>query len=308
MKRQTGSAACGTGTNQSSFVFADVPAVQKENGKKASHWSAFTLYGKAGMAIIVFLLALSLISFLFMGEAHKIPGGASLSPPGSAHWLGTDDLGIDLFAQICHGAAISMLVGFSSALLAGIGGSVLGVLAGYYGGWVDRLITSLCDVMASIPQMPLMIVLGAFFGASLTNIILVIALISWVGPARTARAKALSMRSEPYITAAKSYGAGFLHLLGKHFIPGILPIMMVGVIRIMSHAIVAEAGLSFLGLGDPLSKSWGVILNHSINFPGIYFTDFWKWWILAPLTALMLLVVSISFIGRDLERIVNTKR
>lgn len=153
-----------------------------------------------------------------------------------------------------------------------------------------------------------MIVLGAFFGASLTNIILVIALISWVGSARTARAKILSMRSEPYIVAAKSYGARFYHLLLKHFIPGILPIMMVGVIRVMSHAIVAEAGLSFLGLGDPLSKSWGVILNRSINFPGIYFTEFWKWWILAPLTALMLLVVSISFIGRDLEQIVNTKR
>jgi peptide/nickel transport system permease protein len=87
-----------------------------------------------------------------------------------------------------------------------------------------------------------------------------------------------------------------------------MPIMLVSVIRIVSHAIVAEAGLSFLGLGDPLSKSWGVILNRSLNFPGIYFTDFWKWWILSPLVALMLLVVAIAFIGRDVERIVDTKR
>jgi peptide/nickel transport system permease protein len=86
-----------------------------------------------------------------------------------------------------------------------------------------------------------------------------------------------------------------------------LPLIMVGVIRVISHAIVAEAGLSFLGLGDPTSKTWGVILNRSINFPGIYFMDFWKWWITAPLLALMLLVVSIAFISRDLEKMVNQK-
>ncbi len=290
------------------FAFTGASAAPKKNRKSAAWWAALTPYGKSGMAILLVLVLLSLGSFLFMGQAHKIPSGGSLEPPGPAHWLGTDDLGIDIFAQLCHGAAISMLVGFSSAILAGAGGSVLGILAGYYGGWTDRLVTGLCDVMASVPQLPLMIVLGAFFGASLMNIVFVIALISWVGPARTVRAKILSMRSEPYITAAKSYGAGFLYLLGKHFVPGALPVMMVGVIRTMSHAIVAEAGLSFLGLGDPLSKSWGVILNRSINFPGIYFTDFWKWWILAPLTALMLLVVAIAFLGRDMERIVNTKR
>ncbi|WRS28670.1 ABC transporter permease [Oscillospiraceae bacterium MB08-C2-2] len=292
----------------SHFSFTDVVAAPKENKRKLSLWYTFSPYGKAGMVSILLLLALSFSSFLFMGDAHQVPSGESLMPPSFAHWLGTDDLGIDLFAQICHGAAVSMMVGFSAALLAGIGGSVLGILAGYYGGWADKLVTSLCDIMAAIPQLPLMIVLGAFFGASLANIIFVIALISWVRPARTARAKILSMRSELYIAAAKSYGAGFWHLLIKHFIPGILPIIMVSIIRIMSHAIVAEAGLSFLGLGDPLSKSWGVILNRSINFPGIYFTDFWKWWILAPLAALMLLVVSISFLSRDLEQIVNTKR
>ncbi len=281
----------------------------KISGKCHTFWrQAFSWYGKIGIGVIVIILCLSLISFWFLGDAHRIPAGTALMPPSFAHWLGTDDLGIDLFAQICHGAAISLLVGFSSAILAGFGGSVLGIMSGYYGGLVDSLVTGLCDVMASIPQLPLMIVLGAFFGSSLSNIILVIALISWVGPARTARAKILSMRHETYILAAKSYGAGFLHLAGKHFIPGILPIMMVSMIRIISHAIVAEAGLAFLGLGDPLSKSWGVILNRSINFPGIYFTDFWKWWIMAPLTALVLLVVSIAFISRDLERVVNTKR
>lgn len=306
MKQRSLSVACHT--DDGPFALKNALVFQEESGRNGSLWFALTSYGKTGIAIIAVFLVFSLYSSLFIGEAHKVPSGVSLTPPSTSHWLGTDDLGIDLFAQICHGAAISMLVGFGAALLAGFGGSILGVLAGYHGGWIDRSITGLCDIMAAIPQLPLMIVLGAFFGASLTNIVLVIALISWVGPTRTARAKILSMRSEPYIVAAKSYGAGFLHLLRKHFIPGILPIVMVSVIRIISHAIVAEAGLSFLGLGDPLSKSWGVLLNRSINFPGIYFTDFWKWWILAPLTALMLLVVSISFLARDLEQMVNTKR
>lgn len=270
-------------------------------------WTSFSGYGKFGMGAILFMVCLCFLSFFFLGNLHRIPSGSALEAPSLAHWLGTDDLGIDIFAQICHGAAISMLVGFSTALLAGIGGSSLGILAAYYGKWIDKLITGLCDVMMSIPQLPLMIVLGAFFGASLTNIVLVIALLSWVGPARTARSKVLAMRHENFITAARSYGAGFRHLALKHFIPGLLPIISVSMIRIVSHAVVAEAGLSFLGLGDPLSKSWGIILNRSINFPGIYFTDFWKWWIMSPLAALLILVVAVAFISRDLEKIMNTK-
>jgi len=301
---------CGVSVpgNKSFRPLADAQRFLRKAGSGiVSLWQSFSGYGKFGMSVIVLMTCLSLLSFLLLGDTHRIPSGGSLEAPGREHWFGTDDLGMDLFSQICHGAAISMLVGFSSALLAGIGGSILGVLAGYYGKWADRIVTGLCDTITAVPQLPLMIVLGAFFGSNLANIIWVIALMSWVGPARTVRAKVLSVRHETYIAAAKSYGAGFLHLAVRHFIPGILPIIMVSVIRIVSHAIVAEAGLSFLGLGDPTSKSWGVILNRSINFPGIYFTDFWTWWIMAPLTALTLLVVSIAFISRDLEKIVNRK-
>lgn len=285
----------------------DVKSAGNNSWQQRPLWRALTWYGKAGAVVILLMLCLSLWAFFFLEGAHKLPGGSSLEPPGDTHWFGTDDLGIDIFAQVAFGATVSLSVGFSSALLAGFGGSVLGILAGYYGGWADRLVTGLCDVMTAIPQLPFMIVLGAFFGASLANIILVIALVSWVGPTRTARAKILAMRHEPYIIAAKSCGAGFWHLARRHFIPGILPIITVSMIRIVSHAIVAEAGLAFLGLGDPLSKSWGVILNRSINFPGIYFTQFWKWWIMAPLTALLLLVIAIAFIGRDIESVVNSK-
>lgn len=277
--------------------------LRKIKGMKAR----FTVMGIFGIVVILLMLILSAISFLFMKDYHMIPTGGSLESPSLSHWLGTDDLGIDIFCQICHGAFISLMVGFSSAFIAGIGGSLLGIMAGYYGGLTDRLITGMCDVMMSIPQLPLMIVLGSFFGSGMKNIIFVIGLISWTGPARIARSKVISMRNERYISAAKSFGAGFLHMAFKHFIPGIMPVISVGMIRIISHAIVAEAGLSFLGLGDPVSKSWGIILNRSINFPGIYFTDFWKWWIMSPLTALILSVVSFALISRDIEKYINTK-
>ena len=268
---------------------------------------AFSVYGKIGFGVISLIIIMGAASVLFLGDAYSIPSGSSLEAPSLRHLLGTDDLGIDILAQICHGAVISLLVGFGSAALAGIGGSILGIFAGYSGGGADRLICGLCDIMAVIPQLPLMIVLGAFFGPSTRNIVLVIAILSWVGPARIARSKVLSLRSEKYIIAAKSYGASFFHILAKHLLPGLLPVIMVSIVRIISHAVVAEAGLTFLGLGDPTSKSWGVILNRAMNFSGIYFTDFWKWWLLPALIVLTLLVLSVSWIGRDLEQITNRK-
>ncbi len=267
----------------------------------------FSIYGKIGLVFVLLVVLTGIISVMFMGNAHKIPSGGSLEAPGLIHPLGTDDLGIDILAQIAHGAFISIQVGLFSAVLAGMGGSMLGILAGYCGGWTDKFIMGICDIMMIIPQLPLMIVLGAFFGPSLRNIILVIVILSWSRPARTVRASVLSMCQEGYIITAKSYGASFRHLAARHFIPGIFPVILVSVIRIISSAIRAEAGLTFLGLGDPTSKSWGVILNRSINFSGIYFTDYWKWWVIAPLAVLILLVLSISFIARDMELLLTNK-
>jgi len=296
-------------TQTASGASIPVKLKKRERGRKNPFrfLSAFSIYGLAGIVIISLFILMGITSMLTTGNDWSIPTGASLEAPGLRHLLGTDDLGIDILAQLCHGALISLVVGFGSALLAGVGGSVMGILAGYSGGRADRLICSLCDIMAVIPQLPLMIVLGAFFGPSTRNIILVIAILSWVGPARISRSKVLSLRSEKYITAAKSYGASFFHILTKHLLPGLFPVLMVSAVRIISHAIVAEAGLTFLGLGDPTSKSWGVILNRAMGFQGIYFTDFWKWWILPPVIALTLLVLSVAWIGRDLERAANRK-
>jgi peptide/nickel transport system permease protein len=267
----------------------------------------FSITGKLAMTVVIFVMFLGVFANILAVHPHDVPSGKSLEPPSSSHWLGTDDLGIDLWAQVCSGARISIIVGFGTALLAGIGGSMIGIFSGYFGGITDKIIMRLTDIMIVLPDLPMMIVLGAFFGPSMKNIILVLALFSWTIPARIVRSKILSMKQEKYILAAKSYGAGFIYLTIKHFLPGILPLVMVSVIRLVSKAIVAEAGLSFLGLGDPTSKSWGLILNHAINFRGIYFTDYWKWWVVSPLVAITILVAAIAFISRDLEKVLNTK-
>ena len=268
---------------------------------------SLSFLGKSGLAVVSAVFILAVFSSWLAPHSWSVPSGKALEPPGAGHWLGTDDLGIDLWAQICYGAGISISVGLGTALLAGIGGSIIGIFAGYFGGLADKVVMRLTDLVIVLPDLPMMIVLGAFFGPSVRNIIIVLALFSWTIPARIVRSKIIAVKQENYVTAAASYGAGFWHLTLRHFLPNIFPLVMVSTVRLTSRAIVAEAGLAFLGLGDPTSKSWGLILNHAINFKGIYFTEYWKWWVVSPITAIMLLVTALAFIGRDLEKVISTK-
>ena len=270
-------------------------------------YKKFTILGKVSILIIALIIIIGIFAPWISPYSHDLPSGKSLESPSKEHLLGTDDLGIDLLSQMFYGARLSLIIGLSTSTLAGLGGALLGVMAGYYGGLIDKIIMRLADMMIALPNLPMMILLGAFFGPSLKNIVLVLVLFSWTSPARIIRSKVISVKNEAYIIMAKSYDASFYHLLKTHFLPEIMPILAITIIKITSKAIVAEAGLSFLGLGDPTSKSWGLILNHGINFKGIYFTEYWKWWIMSPLLATMILILSISYISKDLEKILNEK-
>lgn len=126
-------------------------------------------------------------------------------------------------------------------------------------------------------------------------------------PARIIRSKVLALKEESYIKVAKGYGASFSYITFKHFMPQIFPICATSFIKLISRAIVSEASLSFLGLGDPTSKSWGLILNFALNFRGIYFTDYWKWWVVYPLAFIIILVLSTATLSRELERVLDIK-
>lgn len=276
--------------------------------KIKEHWKMFSMPAKIATLWLIFICSMALLASIITRYPCYIPSGSSLEPPSFTHIIGTDDLGIDLWAQICYGARTSLMIGFGTALLAGVGGSLFGIFAAYKGGWVDTLMMRIVDMMIILPQLPLMIVLGAFLGPNIGNIVVVLALFSWTGIARIVRSKVLSLKQEKYVLAAQSYGASFFYIVKKHFFPSVFPLIMVGMIRLTSRAIVAEASLSFLGLGDPASKSWGMILHHALNFKGIYFTPYWKWWITSPLLAVLSVVIAIAFIGREIEKIINTKK
>lgn len=259
------------------------------------------------MTVLAFVLVMALGAPWICRFSPYTSSGAPLAVPDNKHLLGTDDLGVDLLSQICHGMRISLLVGLGTALLAGLGGTIIGIWAGYSGGATDRCCMRLIDIMMVLPDLPVMIVLAAFFGPGIGTIVFALAAFAWVFSARIVRARVLSLKERRYIQAAETYGAGRIYLICRHFLPEVLPLTAVGMIRLAGRAIVAEAGLSFLGLGDPTSRSLGLIIHHATSFDGIYYTDFWKWWLLYPWAALTLMVMALSFVARELERLADPR-
>ncbi len=291
---------------------ADIPVspvgtVWEAGEKAVQFWRGLTLFGRVGLVILLLMVVMAVGAPLFTWLPHTVSSGPPLAAPGGRHIMGTDELGVDLWSQICYGARVSLAVGLGTALLAGLGGGIAGIWAGYRGGLVERILMRVIDVMIVMPDLPVMVILAAFFGSSLTNIIIILALFSWSHPARIVRAQVLSLKEQGYIKMARSYGAGDFYIICRHFLPELIPILAVSMIRLSSMAIVTEAGLSFLGLGDPTSRSWGLIINHALNFSGIYFTPFWKWWLLYPWIFLTLLISGLALLGRDLERIADPR-
>ena len=257
---------------------------------------------RAAVIFLVLVCALAVLPLFSFLKSGTLPTGKALMPPSSEHWFGTDDLGIDLFASICTGAKNSIVLAAGSALFAALGGSILGMIAGYSGGVIDEIIVSAVDFFISIPDLLLMVVLGAFLGPGLGNIIFAISLVSWVMPAKIARSEMLKIKKENYIKLAAAYGANFRHLFLWHFWKPLFSLMVISVIRIINKAILAEASLAYLGLGDPLSKSWGMTITRAMDFPNIYLTDFWKWWLVFPTAIMVLTVLSVAVIGKEMEK------
>lgn len=251
----------------------------------------------------IFLLLLLIFSYglLLYPHSAKLPSGASLEAPSAEHWLGTDNLGIDVYAQISSGFFHSIAIGLSTALIAFLLGGTLGVAAGYAGGWVDMTVEFLINVFLSIPQLPIMIVIGAFWGQSDLNIICIIAAFSWAPIAKQVRARTMSIRKTEYLILAKSYGGSLWYLFKTHMSREIMPLLMIGAIGVIGRAIVQESSLAFLGLSDPLAKSWGLMIARCTAFQGIYFTEFWKWWLLPPVFSLVISVLVLRMLARALE-------
>jgi len=228
-----------------------------------------------------------------------------LTPPtwGGEHPLGTDTLGRDVASRLLHGARVSLLVGFSAVLLAGVSGVVLGLVSGWYRGWLDDVLMRLGDVQLAFPVLVLAVAVLAVLGASVMNLILVLGVTGWITYARIVRGEVLTLRERDFVAAARALGADDAWILRRHLLPNVLPPITVVATFSVARTIVAEASLSFLGLGIPApAPSWGAMLDEGRN----YITTGW-WLALFPGLAILLLVLGINLVGDWLRDVLDPR-
>ena len=229
-------------------------------------------------------------------EARLLPPGTRL-PDGRVAWLGTDQLGRELLQQVVHGARVSMLIAASTVVIAGVSGTALGLLAGYYGGFTDMAVMRLVDLQLAFPPLLLAILIAAMIGPSITNVVLTLSLIRWAVFARLVHGSVLSLREKEFVEAARALGAGHARIMVAHILPNTLtPIIILATLQI-SLQMLAEAALSFLGLGIPHPlPSWGVTISQGRD----YLQN--AWWIATIPGAVMTLVVLSAGIFGDALR------
>jgi peptide/nickel transport system permease protein len=221
----------------------------------------------------------------------------------SSYLLGTTAQGYDLFSQLIYGTRPALLVGFVAAILTVSVGTSVGLLAGYYGGKVDQVLMRIVDFAYGLPLLPTVIVFVAILGPSFKNIVLGIVLLQWRGSARVIRSQVLSLRERPFVKAAKITGASDLRIIVKHIAPNVLSLSFLYASFAVGWAILAEAGVSFLGLGDPNHVSWGTMLQSARAYSAVA-EGAW-WWFIPPGVCISLVVLSGFIIGRAYEEIVQ---
>jgi ABC-type dipeptide/oligopeptide/nickel transport system permease subunit len=214
--------------------------------------------------------------------------------------LGTNDVGQDILSELIFGSRISLTIGVLAALVAIVVGGVVGIASGFFRGLADTLLMRFVDVTLALPFLPLLIVLAVFLGRSLVTMVFVISVVIWARPARVLRSQVLSVRERGDVQASRAMGARPRHTLLHHVLPAVGPLIIAQFVRAANIAILLEASLSFLGLGDPTNKSWGTVLYYA-NSRGAFLTGAWLWWVLPTGLLISMVVLAFAFIGYALE-------
>ena len=289
-------------TNVLTQPFTAVPG-EVGAARRASRWWDRFVRQPTAVAGLALLLAIAGVAVLapWLAPGDPLTGvGPPLQPPSAEHWLGTDDLGRDILSQLLYGARVSLFVGLAVAAIATLVGVVVGGLAGFFGRWVDDALMRLTEFVLVLPRFFLAIIVTTFFGGSLLNIVLLLGLTFWPSTARLLRAQILSLREREFVVAARAAGATEPAILTRQVLPNAMPPVLVNASLQVGGAILIEAGLSFLGLGDRSQVSWGYMLNSAQPFILI------AWWMsIFPGLALLLTVVAVNLVADGLNEAWN---
>lgn len=274
----------------------------------AAMWRQFAVdrAGLVGLGILALIVALAVLAPLLIDPDELSvtrSTGATLAPPGDGYLLGTDENGRSVLLLIWNGAQVSLLVGFSAAALSVAIGTVVGMVAAHFRGWGSSLLMRLTDFFLVLPSLILAIVLSTVLTRGIGTIILAIGLTSWSGTARLVRAQTLTIEARPYIERAQVLGGGHAHILLRHVLPAVLPLVLANTTLAVGSAIISESTLSFLGLGDPGTISWGAMLKSALDI-GAVTSGAW-WYILPPGLAIVVVVLAFTLCGRALEMVLN---
>lgn len=227
--------------------------------------------------------------------------GPPVQAPSAHHLLGTNGLGQDVASQLIVGARASLVV----AVLAGVGtvvvGGIIGVGAGWFRGWVDAVLMRFTDLVMVLPKLPLLLLVGALTGGSLVALAMLIAATFWPMTARLLRSQVLTLRSRAYIRAAAGFGARTWHQLRHHILPDLGLLLIADLIPAAGRAIALQAGLAFLGVGNPSQTSWGAMMRDALNYQYLFQSSAWLWWLAPPVLAIMGLVLGVTLLGTAAE-------
>ena len=269
----------------------------------SSHWRLYfqNWLSVLGLVILVLLVLVAAFGPALVPHDPEVLGiGSRATPPGAEYWLGTDELGRDVFSRAVSGVRVSLLVGVVAAAGSTLLGIIIGSMAGYFGGLLDHALMRITEVFQVVPQFFLAVVLVAVFSASVFNIILAIAILTWPVIGRLTRSEFLSLKSRQYVDAARLSGASDTIVIFREILPNAMGPIIVAATLLVGRAMLTEAGLSFLGLGDPSRVSLGVMLYQSRPF-----IQFAWWAALIPGLLIFLAVLSTNLVGDGLNDVIN---
>lgn len=279
--------------------------------RKKGFWKEFLTHkqGLVGTFLLTSMILIAIFAPVIAPydpyELVKVTAEDIFAPPSPEHLLGQDDAGKDVLSATIYGSRVSLFVGISAAVIIVLFGAAIGILAGYFGGRVDIILMRMTDAVLVVPALPLMLVIISIAGRGLVNIILVIGLLSWAYMARIVRAQTMSVRERKYILRVRAVGVGELSIITFHILPQVLPVIFAEGTLDVSFAILSEATLSFLGLGDPTLISWGSMLNRAF-LRGAVANRAW-WVLLPPGIAIAWVTLGFTFLGNALQEIINPR-